>query len=169
MRKTYLTCTWLALVLLLVSLLPAVAVADRLHAVFVVGTIHYKPATTMSALAKQLETCGFRTTIVMPNGNPERNSNGIAGLEALKKADVAVFYMRFLTLPVDQLKLIEDYVQSGKPVVGFRTSTHAFSYLRGTPNAKWNDGFGRDVLGSKYFIHLAGSTTVVAAGDPEKC
>ncbi len=157
----------LMLLLLLCSLLTASALADKPHAVFVVGTTHYSPAATMPGLAKQLEASGFRTTVVLPDGNPERNEKGIDGLDALKDADVAVFFMRFLTLPNDQLKLIEDYVKEGKPVVAFRTSTHAFSYPRETPNSKWNDGFGRDVLGSKYFMHLAGSTTVVAAGEHE--
>ncbi|MGY8692869.1 MAG: ThuA domain-containing protein, partial [Verrucomicrobiia bacterium] len=68
--------------------------------------------------------------------------------------------MRFLTLPEDQLGYIERYLKSGKPVVGFRTSTHAFAYPSGHSLEKWNDGFGRDALGSKYFIHLQGATEV---------
>ncbi|MEO2012741.1 MAG: PVC-type heme-binding CxxCH protein, partial [Fuerstiella sp.] len=133
---------------------------DSPHAVFVVGTQHYNPGSTMPALARQLEQLGFRTTVILPTGNPEKNPNGIPGLEALRTADVAVFYLRFLTLPDDQLNFIVDYLESGKPVVGFRCSTHAFTYPQGSPNAKWNDGFGRDALGSKYFIHLQGTTQV---------
>lgn len=130
------------------------------HAVFVVGTPHYNPAATMPDLAKQLQQLGFRTTVVLPKGNPERNPQGIAGLDALKTADIAIFFLRFLTLPDDQLQLITDYVESGKPVVGFRCSSHAFKYPDNGPHAIWNDGFGRDVLGSKYYIHLQGSTKV---------
>ncbi len=130
------------------------------HAVFVVGTPHYNPAGTIPALAKQLEQLGFRTTVVLPQENPEKNPKGLSGLVALNTADVAIFYLRFLTLPDAQLKLITDYVESGKPVVGFRCTSHAFLYPRDNPNSKWNDGFGRDVLGSKYYIHLQGTTTV---------
>ena len=130
------------------------------HAVFVVGTPHYSPGSTIPGLAEQLAQLGFRTTVVLPAGDPEKNPVGIPGLDALKTADVAVFYLRFLTLPDDQLKLIVDYLKSGKPVVGFRCSTHAFAYPKGSPNARWNDGFGRDALGSKYFIHLQGTTQV---------
>ncbi|MFT5523467.1 MAG: putative heme-binding domain-containing protein [Pirellulaceae bacterium] len=134
----------------------------RPHAVFVIGTGHYSPGSTLPGLAEQLETSGFRTTVVRPAGDPERNPIGIGGLEALREADVAIFFMRFLTLPDDQLKLVIDYVKSGKPVVGFRTSSHAFAYPADSKHAIWNDGFGRDVLGSKYFIHLQGSTQVAA-------
>ncbi|MDG1894975.1 MAG: ThuA domain-containing protein [Fuerstiella sp.] len=136
--------------------------ADQPHAVFVVGTQHYAPGDTLPALATQLERMGFRTTVVRPPGNPEKNSAGTPGLGALRTADVAIFYMRFLTLPNDQLKLIVDYLESGKPVVGFRCSTHAFAYPDDSPNAKWNDGFGRDALGSRYFVHLQGTTRVNA-------
>ncbi len=133
------------------------------HAVFIVGTPHYDPISTMPELAKQLERAGFRTTVVLPKGNPEKNPTGMLGLEALSQADVAIFCMRFLTLPDDQLKFITDYVESGKPVVGFRTSSHAFIYPKGDPRAKWNDGFGRDVLGSQYYIHLRGKTNISKA------
>ncbi|MFK7818163.1 MAG: hypothetical protein AB8G99_05570, partial [Planctomycetaceae bacterium] len=122
------------------------------HAVFVVGTPHLNPMGTMPELAKQLENCGFRTTVILPRENPEKNPDGLRGLNALKQADVAIFYVRFLTLPDAQLKLITDYVKSGKPVVGFRTSSHAFAYPKDDPRSEWNDGFGQKALGTKYYI-----------------
>lgn len=142
--------------------------SEKPHAVFVVGTPHYNPGGTLPGLAKQLEQLGFRTTVVLPQENPEKNPKGIYGLEALKTADVAIFYLRFLTLPDNQLKLITDYVESGKPVVGFRTSSHAFAYSKDSPHEKWNDGFGRDALGSKYFIHLQGTTDVAVVATASK-
>lgn len=132
------------------------------HAVFVIGTHHYSPQKTLPLLAEQLQESGFRTTVISPKKNPERKPNGIPGLEALNDADVAIFYMRFLTLPDDQLAIIDRYVKSGKPVVGFRTSSHAFMYPKGSPNAHRNDDFGKRVLGSKYFFHLKGKTKVEA-------
>jgi plastocyanin len=143
------------------------ALADKPHAVFVCGTPHYNPGATLPELAKQLEGFGFRTTVISPDYNPERHKAGLPGLEALKSADVAIFFMRFLTLPEEQIQIIEDYVSSGKPVVGFRTSSHAFAYRKDDKLAKWNDGFGKDVLGTKYFIHLGGSTDVSAAAEHE--
>ena len=128
-----------------------------------IGTNHYNPGRTLPGVAEQLGQLGFRTTVVQSKDNPEKSAEGLPGLEALKTADVAVFFMRFLTLPDDQLRLVTDYLKSGKPVVGFRTSTHAFAYEKDDPRSKWNDDFGRDALGSKYFIHLQGKTKVTAA------
>ena len=122
----------------------------------------------MPPLAKQLkDNFGFKTTVVSTNYNPEKNAEGIPGLDALADADVAIFFLRFLTLPEDQLAHIESYLKSGKPVVGFRTSTHAFSYPKEHKLAKWNDGFGLDAMGSKYFIHGYGGTDVSKAADHE--
>jgi type 1 glutamine amidotransferase len=134
--------------------------ADKPHAVFVVGTRHYSPQNSMPVLAGELERHGFRTTVVLPKGDPEQNKNGVGlpGLEALRDADVAVFFMRFLTLADDQFQHVMDYVQSGKPVVGLRTSTHAFLYAQEHPNFPWNNYFGYSVLGTSYVSHLSGET-----------
>lgn len=61
------------------------------------------------------------------NIDPNRTDH-IAGLDALKTADLMVLFTRFRALPDDELNLILDYAESGKPMVGFRTSTHAFAY-----------------------------------------
>ena len=54
-------------------------------------------------------------------------------------------------------------MKSGKPIVGFRTSTHAFNYPAGSPHIDLNDGFGRDVFGQKWITHHGHrSTTTVA-------
>lgn len=134
--------------------------ADKPHAVFVVGTLHYSPQNSMPVLAKEMERFGFRTTVLLPIGDPEQNKNdvGLPGLEVLKEADVAVFFMRFLALPDAQFKCVLDYVESGKPVVGLRTSTHAFLYPEEHPNFEWNNDFGRYVLGTRYVAHLQDQT-----------
>ena len=141
--------------------------AAKPHAVLVIGTTHYNPGATIPALARELRGCGFKTTLIRSEENPEKNPKGLPGLEALATADVAVFYMRFLTLPSEQMKHIEDYLKSGKPVVGFRTSTHGFAYPKKDALYKWNHGFGSDALGTKYFIHGKGPTQVKLAEGAE--
>ncbi len=131
---------------------------EKPHAVFVVGTHHYSPQKSMPMLASETERLGFKTTVINPDWDPEKDKRGLPGLEALKKADLAVFYTRFLKIDDLQLVHITDYLKSGKPVVGFRTSTHGFNYPDEHPNQKWNDGFGRDAFGSPYRIHLSGPT-----------
>lgn len=132
----------------------------RPHAVIVVGTHHYSPEQTMPQLAGVLERSGFRVTVLLPDGDPEDNANGsgIPGLEALDTADVAIFFLRFLALSDEQFAVIERYTRSGRPVVGLRTSTHAFRYPQEHPRFDWNAKFGRDVLGTRYVAHQSGVT-----------
>ena len=136
------------------------AEGENPHLVFVVGTHHYSPEVSMPVLAKEMERLGFRTSVLLPPGDPELNKNkvGIPGLEALEQADVVVFFMRFLTLNDEQFGYIERYVKSGKPVVAFRTSTHAFKYPAGHERAGWNDNFGKYVQGTDYLCHMRGTT-----------
>ena len=68
---------------------------------------------------------------------------------------------RFRDLPDDQMKEIVDYVESGRPIIGMRTATHAFNikdgkrkYARYSFNSKeWDGGFGRQVLGETWISH----------------
>ncbi len=67
---------------------------------------------------------------------------------------------RFRDLPDEQMKEIVDYVESGRPMIGMRTATHAFSikgakkYARYSYNSKeWAGGFGRQVLGETWVNH----------------
>ena len=115
--------------------------------VFVVGDHEYSSEATMPILARELEqNYGMRTKVLTayPDYNAEEN---IPGLEALKDADLAVFYLRWRRLPAEQIKHIDNYLKSGKPIIGFRTTTHAFNYPKGHPLEKWN-AFGEFALGS---------------------
>lgn len=134
---------------------------DKPHVVVVIGTHHYSPHLSMPVFAGELARHGFRTTVVMGEGNPEmKTENVLPGIEALAEADVAIFYMRFLKLPDEEWALIENYVQSGKPVIGLRTANHAFKYPADHPRHEWNDGFGRRVLGTPYIVHQSGQTEI---------
>lgn len=106
--------------------------------VFVTGDHEYSGESTLPLIAAELEkNYGFRTQVLKasPDQNAEEN---IPGLEALKEADVAVFFLRWRRLPVEQIKHIEDYLKTKKPLVGFRTTTHAFNYPQGHQLEKWN-------------------------------
>lgn len=101
----------------------------------------------MPLLAKSLsEQYGIDVQVLksVPDHASEEN---IPGLEALQDADLAVFYLRWRRLPEDQVKYIDAYLKSGKPVIGLRTSTHAFNYPEGHPLEKWN-AFGEFALGA---------------------
>ncbi len=97
----------------------------------------------MPVFAKELERFGFRTTVVMGEGNPEKKTeNVLPGIEVLKDADLVIFFMRFLKLPDKEWAPIEAYLKSGKPVIGLRTANHSFKYAKDHPLFKWNDDFG---------------------------
>ncbi len=143
------------------------------HVVFVTGDDEYRSEITMPFIAQQLERKRqFKCTVVYAvdpqssQRNPKYQKN-IEGLEALKTADVAVFFLRFRALPDEQLKLILDYVNSGKPIVGLRTSTHAFRYPAGHKHEKYNDSFGRDVFGQKWIVHHGHKSTTEVSFIPE--
>jgi hypothetical protein len=112
----------------LLALAAGLYAADKPHVVFVTGDDEYRSEETMPALAKVLESkYGMRCSVAYARPTPQTKNN-IEGLQALKTADLMVVYLRFRELPDDQLKLILDYTDSGKPMVGLRTATHAFRY-----------------------------------------
>lgn len=128
------------------------------HVVFVTGDEEYRSEESMPMLAKILHRDhGFKVTVcyaVADDGtiNPNRLDH-IEGLEALKTADLLVMFTRFRSLPDPELKLITDYVESGKPVMGFRTATHAFLYKGGPHAAAMNEAWTRKVFGQKWITH----------------
>ncbi len=147
--------------------------AAKPHVVFVTGDDEYRSEATMPMIAEILEERhGFDCTViyaVIPETGVRwpRYQQNIKGLEALEDADLAVFFLRFRALPDDQLQMILDYVNSGRPIVGLRTSTHAFRYQEG-PNQKWNDKFGIDVFGQKWITHHGHASATDVYVIPEK-
>src|SRR4051812_37394387 len=135
------------------------------HIVLISGDEEYRSEEALPQLAKILaKHHGFKCTVLFAidrkDGtiNPNQNDN-IPGLEALQKADLMVIATRFRNLPDEQLKHIVEYVDSGRPIVGMRTATHAFNlksktYGKYSYNSKeWDGGFGRQVLGETWINH----------------
>ncbi len=101
---------------------------------------------------------GFRTTVcyaLATDGSVDPNRlDSIDGLEALDDADLLVLFTRFRRLPDEQLAHITGYVESGRPVVGFRTATHAFRYPEGDPHAaEMNEAWPTRVFGQHWITH----------------
>jgi hypothetical protein len=136
------------------------------HVVLVTGDEEYRSEQGLTQMARILaERHGFRCTVLYAidrnDGtiNPNQRDN-IPGLEALDKADLLILFVRWRNLPDDQAKHIIDYAESGRPIIGMRTSTHAFkfdsspTYLKYTWNSKeWDGGFGRQILGETWVAH----------------
>jgi nicotinamidase-related amidase len=84
--------------------------------------------------------------------------HNIENLQILKDADLMVVQVRRRALPSDQMAFIKDYVSRGKPVLGLRTASHAFSLNQpknavaaGIPD-QWPE-FDLEVLGGNYKNH----------------
>lgn len=149
------------------------------HIVLVSGDEEYRSEEALPQLAKILaKHHGFKCTVLFAI-NPDDNSidpnknNNIPGLEALKTADLMILFTRFRDLPDEQMKLVVDYLDSGKPIIGMRTATHAFNLKTSPTYGKtWPKGFGREVLGENWVNHHGGhgreSTRGIIATGEEK-
>lgn len=134
--------------------------------VFVSGDEEYRSEEGLPQLAKILAVRhGFHCTVLFAvdpkDGtiNPNQSDN-IPGLEALDSANLMVILTRFRDLPDDQMQHIVNYVESGKPIVALRTSTHAFALQKHKTfsrydwqSKEWDGGFGRHVLGETWINH----------------
>jgi hypothetical protein len=134
--------------------------------VLVSGDEEYRSEEALPQLAKILARhhgfqCRVLFAIDAKDGtiNPKQTDN-IPGLEALQTADLLVIFTRFRDLPDEQMKHLVDYVESGRPIIGMRTATHAFNIARGKTYAaygwgskEWDGGFGRQVLGETWISH----------------
>jgi len=87
------------------------------------------------------------------------------GLDQLAQADLVVLFTRFREWPDEDMQHFVRYVESGKPIIGLRTATHAFLYNRNpnSPHAhyssfhkEWSGGFGRQILGETWVNHHGG-------------
>ncbi len=135
--------------------------ADRRpHLAIVMAEDEYRTEESLPRFALQELGKEFQVTLVY-GSDQERHE--IPGLEVLNDADVALFSVRRRTLPKEQLALIRQFIADGKPVVGIRTTSHAFA-LRGDaapPEGTdvWPE-FDAEVLGGNYQFHHPGGPQV---------
>lgn len=128
------------------------------HIVFVIGDEEYRSEESMPMLGQILHReLGAKISLCYPldsAGNINPNiTNNIVGLEALKTADLMVVFTRWRELPKHQAKMITDYAETGKPIVGFRTATHTFKYNKDTSMFYLNDEWPTKVYGQQWITH----------------
>ncbi len=148
------------------------------HIVLLGGDEEYRSEEALPQLARILnERHGFKCTVVFAvnkeSGEIDPNTKDNApGIEALDSADLCITSLRFRAWPDEQMKHFADYVAAGKPIIGLRTSTHAFNGLAGA-YANFNS-FGKEVLGEGWVSHWGkhkkeatrGVVEPAAASDP---
>ena len=130
------------------------AAGTKPHIVLLSGESLYGSATTLPKFAKRLEQqYGYRCTTIIRN-----EEHRFPSLDALDQADLVVLFARRMQLPVEQLGQVKRYVESGRPIIGLRTASHAIQ--------NWLD-FDKLVLGGNYHGHhknnLSGNASIVPA------
>jgi hypothetical protein len=121
------------------------------HVVLLAGDEEYRSEEAMPMLGQLLsQRHGFKCTVLFSvDKDGVIDSNNGASLshpEALDTADCIVMSLRFRHYPDDVRKHFTDAIARGIPIVGLRTSTHAF-------NDKELGKFGKNVLGEQWVSH----------------
>ena len=125
---------------------------QRPHIVMLMAESEYKTQQTLPEFAAKFLNKNYRVSGVFAN---ELDRNDIPGLEVLNDADIALFSVRRRVLKPKQMSIIQQYVESGKPVIGIRTSSHAFMLREQTPQngyEAWPE-WDADVFGGHYTGH----------------
>ena len=138
------------------------------HIVFLTGDEEYRSEEGMPMMGKILaKRHGFKCTVLFAvdtetgNIDPDNQTN-LPGFEQIADADLLILFYRFREPNDEQMKIFEDYLESGKPIIGLRTATHAFNMKRNKTgpyahydfrSRTWPGGFGQQVLGETWINH----------------
>ncbi len=160
----------LALLLAMAFSLSATA-KDKPFVLFLTGDDEYRSEESMPVLAKMLRRdFGYRVDVgfsLDEKGfvNPMA-ANSLTKMKKLKEADLVVMFLRFRRPDDKNFQYFLDYLDEGKPIVAFRTSTHAFRFANGAGKNEWgyqldpnqihsNAGGEkiRELLGQSWIVH----------------
>jgi nicotinamidase-related amidase len=143
---------------------------DRPVVAFIMAESEYRadqrlPEFAHELLLKKNVTCEFAIGKPIMEGEGRHN---IENLQVLEDADLAVVFVRRRALEPEKMALVKRYVESGKPVLGIRTASHAFAPNSNVPRdgggivdannkiggflANWTE-FDKDILGGNYQGH----------------
>jgi type 1 glutamine amidotransferase len=141
------------------------------------------PEFAHDLLLKKNVNCEFAIGKPVAKGEGRHN---IENLQILEDADLAVVFARRRALEPDKMAALKRYVESGKPVLGIRTASHAFDPKGNIPReggtgeaakdktndflANWTE-FDKDILGGNYqghHGHLKQGTAVMPVPGMEK-
>jgi len=137
---------------------------------FVIAESEYRADQRLPEFAHELllnknVNCEFALGKPIMEGEGRHN---IENLQIMEDTDLAVLFIRRRALEPNKMNLIQNYVKSGKPVLGIRTASHAFDPKGNVPReggviekakgtvddflSNWTD-FDLEVLGGNYQGH----------------
>lgn len=128
--------------------------------VFLVGDSEYKTAETVPAWArKELEPLGVRCIYFLDDPDKPFDFPRLATLE---KADALFISIKRRGLPPAQLAAIRAFAESGKPIIGIRTASHALAPKKPADGEATWPTFDRDVFGGHYENHYGKGPATIA-------
>ena len=140
------------------------------HIVLISGDEEYRSEEGLPMLGKILsQRHGFKCTVLfsVDEGgtiDPD-NQSSLTGAETLDSADAIVMLNRFRTWPDEDAKHFVDAFHRGVPIIGLRTSTHAFNYSGDHETSyRWLNKFGKNVLGEEWVTHWGRHKVEATAG-----
>jgi type 1 glutamine amidotransferase len=147
---------------------PSVSLLRTARVVILIGEDEYQTWETLPAFAaSELRPPAYDVRLVHEDPGDKHLFPNLIG--TLRNADLLVVSVRRRALPQEQLEAIRTHLNTGKPLIGLRTASHAFA-VRGADRqvlidhperAEWAS-FDAEVLGGNYTGHHgAGPITVL--------
>ncbi len=176
---------WALVVAALGAPAPAAETAPAKTLVFIVAENEYRAWQTLPEFGQMLgDKYGFKCEFLTSStDDKDTNRFFIPRMEKVAQADLVVVFARRRALPAGQLQLLRDYLDSGRPLIGIRTASHAFDANLVVPreggapvpaNARLPGGleqwktFDKEVLGCSYHGHYEPGILTVVTANPEK-
>ncbi len=116
---------------------------NTLHIHIISGAREYKSEPSLKAFSKYLQK-NYNVKITASWGRD--GIKELKNLDSLKSADVLLLFARRMNLNKKDMAIIQKHWEQGKPIVGIRTASHAFS-------RDVNKVFDLKVLGNNYKGH----------------
>ena len=145
--------------------------ANGKNIVLIAGDEEYRTEESMPMLGKILARHhGFKCTVLFsfgPDGADyidPNNQQGVRGFETLESADLVIIGTRFRQPSPEQAAYMTAYLNAGKPLIGIRTSTHAFNGKGSFGDSLSYGQFGRVILGEQWVSHHGGHKREGARG-----
>ncbi len=133
----------------------------RSRVVFISAESEYEANRTLPALAHNFVLkYGLGYEFLQGSTAQEGSErNYIPDMQVLQEADLVVLFARRRALPPEQMLFLREYLDRGRPLIGLRTSSHAFALREELPAGfeEWKE-FDRQVLGGHYTGYPHGET-----------
>ncbi|MCG8585251.1 MAG: ThuA domain-containing protein [Pirellulales bacterium] len=136
--------TLIAISMVFIAAASAIAADAPLKIHMISGSREYKSAESLKILEKYLSG---RYNVAITASWARDGAKELDGIEDLPAADLLIVFARRMKLSDEHMAIVRKHWESGKPIVGIRTASHAFS-------REENKTFDLKVMGGNYQGHF---------------